>query len=900
MIRKKIKKLEIKNNNTFKSCLIILLLLGNSLIAQTNISGIIKDSINNPIEYATILLKPINSDIIIAFTHSETDGSYNLITNEIGEFEISYTAISYKSEIKTVYLEKGKKFIQNIKLKNETIELNEVIIEKERAITIKKDTIVFNAKDFSQGNEQVVEDLLKKIPGLNISSDGVIKVGGQEVEKVMIEGDDFFEKGYKLLTKNMPANPIEKVELYQHYSNNKHLKGIENSDKVALNLILKDDAKRQWFGNIQLGYGLLSENRYDTRANLMNFGKKNKYYFLTNLNNTGIDATGDIDHLIRPIHFDEPANIGDNQIAKSVLELNNDEPNLNKNRINFNNAELVSLNSIFIISPKTKIKTLGFFNSDENDFFKNSFQTYLIENTTFENTEDYLGRKVKATGFGKIDLTYDISKSKTFEFTGKINVTNEKNNTNMIFNNNLLNEKLQSKNQLFDQKIIFTNKFKENKVFIISARYINEKTPQIYSANQFIYQNLFNQNANNIRQTSENKMQFAGFEAHFLERKKNNDLLEIQFGNQYRYDNLITHFQLITNENIIDEPMNYQNKIIYSVNNLYINTKYRFKFNKIYLQTQADFHQILNSIQNLEKIKKQNILFINPKISFEWEVNKKNKIITSYSINTKNATILDINNNYIQNSFRTFSKGIDDFNQLNSSSAILNYTYGNWGDKFFANTFFLYSKNHDFFSTNTIINQNYSQSEKIIIKDRDFLSLSTNIDRYFKIISANIKFTLDGSKSNYKNIVNNSDLRKVTNTSIGYGLELRSGFKGLFSYHIGTKWNYNEINTTISNSFTDNMSFIDLSFKLNDKLNLKIETERYYFGSLESQNNKYNFMDLETNYTAKKNKLIFTIIGNNLFNTKTFKNYSISDINISKTEYRLLPRYILLKMEFRF
>lgn len=59
----------------------------------------------------------------------------------------------------------------------------------------------------------MVEDLLKRIPGLTVESDGTIKVGNQEVEKIMIEGDDFFERGYKLLTKNMPAKPIYKIEL---------------------------------------------------------------------------------------------------------------------------------------------------------------------------------------------------------------------------------------------------------------------------------------------------------------------------------------------------------------------------------------------------------------------------------------------------------------------------------------------------------------------------------------------------------------------------------------------------------------------------------------------------------------------------------------------------------------
>ena len=67
-----------------------------------------------------------------------------------------------------------------------------------------------------------------------------------------------------------------------------------------------------------------------------------------------------------------------------------------------------------------------------------------------------------------------------------------------------------------------------------------------------------------------------------------------------------------------------------------------------------------------------------------------------------------------------------------------------------------------------------------------------------------------------------------------------------------------------------------------------------------SNNNKYYFLDLEARYVVKENKLTFFLSGNNLFNTETFRNYSISDINISQTEYRLMPRYVLLKMEYRF
>jgi hypothetical protein len=886
-----------------KGVLIFFLLVFKFLpfYSQSIIKGSIKDGKLKNQSNCNVLLKEYNRSNIISYSYSNEQGSYSLRTNKLGKFTLIFSTLNYETQSYIIEITpKTKEINKDIVMVEKPLELNEVIIKSNRPINIKNDTIVFNADSFKQGNEQVVEDLLKKIPGLNIDANGTIKVGNQEVEKVMIDGDDFFEKGYKVLTKNMPVNPIDKVELYQNYSNNKHLKGIENSNKVALNLTLKEDAKRVWFGNITTGYGLVSENRYKVGSNLMNFGKKNKYYFLTNLNNIGDDATGEINHLIRPYRFDEAGSIGDDQTVNSLLGLGFDTPNLKQKRVNLNNAEMLSLNSIFTLSKKVKLKTLGFFNTDEIDFFRNSLQQFAVNNTTFTNTENFVGRKTQITGFGKVDLTYDISKTKTLEYTGKFNKTNEKNRSDLLFNNDLLNERLNANNQLFDQKIVYTNKFKENKVFLLSSRYINEKTPQNYSVNQFVFSDLFSENANNTKQFSENKMQFAGVEAHLLDKKKNGDLLELKIGNQLRIDELNTRFELLQDENNISFPNGYQNDLINTTNDLYLSAKYRFKLKNFTLLTQADVHQLFNQLKNSNTKSSQNPFFIMPKIGLDWKINDKNKILASYSYNTTNAGVLDMYSGFVQTGFRSFSKGLEEFNQLNSSSAILNYTYGSWGDKFFANTFLMYSKNNDFFSTNSIIAQNFSKSEKIIIKDREFLSISSSIDRYFKPIKSNLKINLGATKTNFKNIVNNSNLREVKNFTADYGFELRSGFRGFFNYHIGSKWDYNEVKTTTTNSYTNNMTFLDLSFMLTNKFNFQIQTERYNFGNLDQQNSNYYFMDLEARYTVKENKLTFSLSGNNLFNTETFRNYSITDISITKTEYKLQPRYLLLKTEFRF
>lgn len=879
---------------------IIILIFIHNGFSQNKITGDLKDENQKPIISASIILKEISGKII-AFNHSDAQGKYEIITTKTGNFILSANSLGYETkDIEVVFEKNNENKVLAFTLKTKSNEIKEIVITSTRPITIKKDTIVFDAKSFAQGNEQVVEDLLKKIPGLNIDANGTIKVGNQEIEKIMMDGDDMFEKGYKLLTKNMPVNPIDKVELYQNYSNNKHLKGIENSNKVALNLTLKEDAKRVWFGNLISSYGLFSENRYDVRANLMNFGKKNKYYFLTNLNNIGEDATGDINHLIRPYRVDEPSSLGDDQLTNTLLASSFDIPNLKKKRVNFNNAEMLSLNSIFSLSNKTKLKTLGFLNTDETDFFRNSLQEFSVGSTTFTNTENFVGRKIQLTGFGKIDLTYDVSKTKTFEYSGKFNKANEKDRSNLLFNTNLVYERLNTNNQHLDQKIVFTNKFKSNKVLLFSGRYINEKSPQNYTVNQFIFSDLFSENANSTKQVSENKMQFAGLSAHLLDKKKNDDLLEIKIENLLRIDDLNTGIELLQNENIIALPNGYQNKIRYLTNDLYLSAKYRFKLKKITLLTQSDFHQIYNQLENYGTKTNQNPFFIIPKIGLDWKITDKNKILTSYTYNTTNATVLDLYSGFVQTGSRSFSKGLEGFNQLNASSAILNYTYGSWGDKFFANTLLMFTNDYDFYSTNNLISQNYSQSEKNIIKDRQFISLSSSIDRYFKPIKTNLKINLGTTKSNFKNIVNNSNLREVKNTNADYGVELRSGFRGFFNYHIGSKWNYYEVETTNKNSFTNNTSFLDLSFIFSGKFNIQIQSERYFFGNLDKNDNKYYFLDIETRYIFKENKLTFSLSGNNLFNTKTFRNYNISDISISKTEYRLQPRYLLLKIEFRF
>lgn len=867
--------------------------------SQAIISGQVLDG-NEVLFGVSVILKD-STGAFIDYSYTNEYGNYKLETKKKGSFIIEFSSLGYKSKNITIIIEEQNELKLDIALVSNPFNLDEVIVRAELDIAQKKDTITFNAKAFAQGNEEVVEDLLKKIPGLTIEQDGTIKVGDQEVEKVMVEGDDFFERGYKILTKNMPAQPIDKIELLQNYSNNRLLKGIEESERVALNLKLDEDAKRIWFGNMTLGYDAFSdEDRYYAKGNLMNFGKKNRYYFLTNLNNIGYDATGDINHLISPMHFNEPASIGDDQSISSLIALSASPPNFKRSRTTFNNAEMASLNAIFNPTEKLKIKTLGFFNWDEVDFFRNRIDNVSVNGLDFTNSEDYQLQKRNRIGFGKMDLTYNISETQMLEATTKYQNADFQSNSDLVFNEQSTVENLDNLIELFDQKISYTNKFKDKKILLLTGRFINETAPQNYAVNQFLYEELFpNTNANNVSQALDQEMTFAGFEAHLLDRKENKSLLELKLGNAYRRDILNSRFSLLENENTIDNPQDYQNNVTYVVNDLYAKGKYQYNFNKITLIGNLSVHQLFNTLEQKNQTETQQPFFVNPSLGLNWKINTKNRIRTSYGQNRTNADVLNVYNNFLLTGFRNFASGTGDFNQLDASALFFNYQLGNWSDRFFANTTFVYTKNHDFFSTNSQISQNFTQSKTIVIKDRELFTANTSVDYFFKKLESNVKLKLGYTQSEFKNIVNDSELREVNSINYNYGFEYRTAFDGIFNFHLGSKWLTNEIETTTTNEFTDNVSFLDVTLTFNEKLNLDLNSERYYFGNLESDNTYY-FLDFDARYTVKENKLTFMLSGKNLLNTNTFRNFTISDIGTTTTEYRLLPRFVLLKMEYRF
>lgn len=869
---------------------------------SVNLQGHVKDSLGNGIPLINVFLQKEGETKVLDYVYSDNEGYYSFSVEEKGNLILNFSGLSFKKEqipfkIDSLFLEKT--IIKNIILQEESFKLDEIIINSDRAITVKKDTISIKVSEFINGNEEVLEDILKKLPGIEVTSDGSIKVQGKSIEKVLIEGDDLFEKGYKLLTKNLNAEVISKVEILEHFSDNPILKGIENSEKVALNITLKEDRKKSLFGNVSLGYG--TGNYYESKVNLISFNSKTKYYFFGNLNNTGVDPTGDIYQLIYPDTFSGVNYIGDDISSYSFVNPGSDYLNIGKERANLNNAELASINGIYNPTEKVKLKGLFFINSDNTNFFRKNSENFFLGEDSFTNVEDFKSRKNTFSLFGKWDAIYNISQNERVEYVGKLSSFNQEQNSNTLFNEEQLNDVLDNNFWYTNQRVTYTRKLQNKSAFQLTGRFIHDVKPQNYFVNAFLYQELFPEAEDiiSVKQEVNSQVDFYGVEGTYYNSKSKHPF-DVKIGFLNQNERLNSDLFFINSQEIaINQGDLYKNNLENSINEIYGKFNYKYNIKNISFKTKLGLHQRYNSLIDKDE-KSKNVQFIlNPSIAFSWKIDKKNRFNVLYNYSTKNILANNLYSGFILNDYRSFKRGLGAIDQLNGSSLLANYTFGNWSSVFLVNASLLYQRDKDYLSSTRIINTNFNLGQTILLKDKEFYSSNISVDKFIKKLSTNIKLDFSFTSNRNQNIVNNSDLRNVKSNTYNYGIDFRSAFDGVFNYHLGTKWVTSIVSVTDKNKNTNNTTFLDLDFNLSEKFNVEVKNENYYFGNLTNTKN-YVFTDIHVKWKFNKKSMNLKFIINNLFNTDNFSNFYISDLSTYSSSYQLIPRYFLLKFDFRF
>ena len=196
--------------------IIFLAFFSFSFSQSIDFEGVITDAFGNTILGANIIAVEKNTQVLDGFGISNDSGYFRLTLKKDTDYDIKISFIGFQ-QIAFV-LNKTADFKKDFKLEQQSEALDEVELVYEMPVTIKGDTIIYNADSFNTGTERKLGDVLKNMPGIEINDDGRIEVEGKEVTKITVEGKDFFDGDSKLATQNLPANVVGKVQVLRNFS----------------------------------------------------------------------------------------------------------------------------------------------------------------------------------------------------------------------------------------------------------------------------------------------------------------------------------------------------------------------------------------------------------------------------------------------------------------------------------------------------------------------------------------------------------------------------------------------------------------------------------------------------------------------------------------------------------
>lgn len=911
--------------------------LGQTKAQEASVKGTVADTTNyKPMAYSAVsLIRPNGILVKTQFTKSNNIFSFTKIVPDT--YTLQITRMGFADYEERFILKEGEqKDFGIIALVSKENLLREVLVKDRSAIKIKGDTTEFLVDSFLTNKNSNIEDLLKKLPGIQVDKSGKITAQGQEVKKVLVDGEEFFGNDPTIATKNIKADNVETVQVFDQKSEQTQQTGIDDGTKEkTINLTLKEDAKKGYFGKVGAGYGTKNqsgidginanfgnENRYEGEAMYNNFKNKRKasvFSTMSNTNKTGLNWEDREKYMGgNNVEYDEA-----NGYMYSTFEY--DENSFNGNGIPITNY--IGAN----YSDKILKEKLSYnFNASRKEMLVNgidrNYTQYILPDTMYFNRQDNKIKTNRITNAASGKAVWNIDSLSSL--TVKVNINQSQFNNNNEFSSENLNSLSQKVNENkrinsslgqtlsanyslfynkkfakkgrsislnFDQRITKNNSDGEIK----SDTYFYNGDSSISSEQNLVLQKESNEDGNNLgaritytEPLSKTWSLISDYDYHITLNKS-----------------FINTFNKGTNGQILNRVDSLSNHLDYNIG---IN-KGGITFRYITKKVNASFgarisHTLLsqnNRIQDTTLY--QDFLNLFPTASFNYKLGSTKSINFSYSGSTRQPTLQQINPIQDLSNPLVIFRGNPQLEQRFSND--INLTFNHYqpvsGKSFYGNLRYNYTFN-DFANSDQVDEQGRRVYKTVNVDGNQ--SLSGYAYYYFKINALNLGLnqSLNPYLSKNANFINGL-ANTNRNLSLTYDLSLSFEKEEKFEIYLSPAVTYNYSTTTlrpdvITEFFTyyielgtDIMLPKKFSIDLNADWNIRQRTAVF------NTNNNVLIINAHVGKKFGKNDDFFLRLGvSDLLNQNIGFRRNATSNYVNENTHIVLRRYFMINLTYNF
>jgi hypothetical protein len=865
----------------------------------------VRDSKGAPLQFANAIAIDTLSLAMEAFAVSDRDGQFKLALKSNKVYKLQITFIGYIPFEGIIRPRKSNEVPYEIVLTNDVTQLSDVEVVQEMPVLIQGDTITYKTDVFTQGNERKLEDVLQDLPGFEVDKEGGVKVQGKDVNKLLVDGKEFFGGDTRLATKNLPANVVDKVQLLQNYNDIGPLSGVNNSDALALNIQLKEDKKNMVFGDIELGGG--PKNRYFGHINSFYYDPKTNINLIADANNVGKPAFSLQDYF----RF----NGGLSSFARgsgSSLELSSNSlgiPLAERNNAFELENQLAALN--FNLNPTDSWRISGFAigSKVDNTLGSISNRTYVLP--TGDNKEILASQSdVKSTsGLAKINLKYVPNSNLHIDYSAFGRLADLSTST---YSTSIATDQVNIIQGVRSQKPIAIEQqirgfWAMNDFDIVTLKGSYKYQNQDPTFNLLTSQQPFSNILPLQGESPFDLIQFKETSSHHQEAAINyyrilnkTNHLNMRFGNMYSQQQLTS--QLIEKvdydtESIIDGSK-FQNDVDFTFTDLYASLLWKSKWGNLEFSPSLNWHyyDISNKQNDSQNGFSKSLLL--PAFNAKYKLSSSHSLTFNYEVKADFTDIENIAQGILLRNYNNLFEG----NPMlrNSIFHEVSLSYFNFNMYNFLNLYggLNYSRKLDDVSNMIAFNGLERISSPINIEAaNEVFSAYANADKRFD--GFRTSFSANWSKSLTNNIISdvknlnesfNHSYQAKINTTLWKIFQLEMAYQlSLSNYHgqgSTNRFENHQPSINFAYDFLNGFSF-ELDYRYNDYINKETGNDQ-----------NYDLMDVELRYRKEKSPWEFKIEGMNIFNTRGVRMDSFNSSLISTYEYFIQKRYWLFTIKY--